>query len=212
MNLTEMRAMVRRDLKDEDANNYRWTDGELDRHIAHALSELSEASPLEAIETVATTAGSRDLDISGLSPPGRIILQAVEYPIDKFPKQYQRFSLWADILTFLGDYVPDGGNARIYYGKLHTLDAQTSTIPARLENLLAVGVEGFACLEWASFSINKVNVGGTATAQEFEAVGQARLDYFRKELKRLGRNSRIRMTRLYSPAVPIASKTTDYGP
>ena len=33
MNLSEMRTIVRRDLHDEDAGNYRWTDDELDRHI-----------------------------------------------------------------------------------------------------------------------------------------------------------------------------------
>ncbi len=67
MNLNEMRALVRRDLKDEDAANYRWTDGELDRHIAHALAEISQAAPLEATATVATTSGSRDIDVSGLA-------------------------------------------------------------------------------------------------------------------------------------------------
>jgi len=210
MNLTDMRALVRRDLKDEDANNYRWTDGELDRHIAHALSELSEAAPVEAAEMVDTTSGSRDIDISSLRP--LVMIQTVEYPADKFPRQYQRFSLWADTLTLLGDYVPDGDDARIFYGKGHTLDAETSTLPASLEDLLAVGAEGFACLEWVSFSINKVNVGGTTTPQEFAAVGQARLDYFRKELRRLGRNNRVRLSRLYVPAEPIASQTTDYGP
>jgi len=33
MNLSDMRTIVRRDLKDEDAGNYRWTNDELDRHI-----------------------------------------------------------------------------------------------------------------------------------------------------------------------------------
>ena len=45
MDLNTMRTMVRRDLKDEDSENYRWTDEELDRHIAHALKEFSEAYP-----------------------------------------------------------------------------------------------------------------------------------------------------------------------
>ena len=204
MNLSEMRAVVRRDLKDEDAANYRWTDGELDRHIAHALGELSEAAPVEATATPATVAGSRDVDISSLKP--LIMVQAVEYPAGKFPRQYQRFSLWADTLTLLGDIVPDGGNIRVYYGKAHTLNAETSTLPATLEDLLAIGAEGFACLEWASFSVNRVNIGGTNTAQEFEAIGQARLDYFHKELRRLGRNNRVRLARLYVPAEEIASQ------
>ena len=36
-----MRTLVRRDLGDEDAATYRWTDFELERHIQHAVRELS---------------------------------------------------------------------------------------------------------------------------------------------------------------------------
>ena len=101
MNLSEMRAIVRRDLKDEDAANYRWTDDELDRHITHTVREFSEVIPYEQKVTKATTLGSRDVDISSLSD--RIMVQAVEYPVDKFPKQLQRFILWGDTVTLLGD-------------------------------------------------------------------------------------------------------------
>ncbi|GAG67347.1 unnamed protein product, partial [marine sediment metagenome] len=94
MNLTEMRAIVRRDLHDEDDTNYRWTDDELDRHITHAAKDLSEAIPYEQKSVKATTSGSREIDISTLSD--RIVIEAVEYPVDKFPKKYQRYSLWAD--------------------------------------------------------------------------------------------------------------------
>ncbi len=209
MNLFDIRALVRRDLKDEDSNNYRWTDGELDRHIAHALAEVSQAAPVEAVATLATTSGSRDIDISSLSE--HIMVQAVEYPVDKFPREYQRFSLWADTLTLLGDKVPDGSDAKIYYGSRHTLDAESSTLPATMEDLLVIGAEGFACLEWASFSVNRVNIGGADTAGQFEAVGQARLNFFRKELRRLGRNNRVRLNRLYVPTEHPASQSAVVG-
>ena len=55
MNLIDMRAIVRRDLHDEDANNYRWTNDELDRHIAHAMKDYSEAIPYEEKAIKATT-------------------------------------------------------------------------------------------------------------------------------------------------------------
>ena len=209
MNLTDMRTIVRRDLKDEDTGNYRWSSDELDRHIAHAVSDLSEAIPLEQTAILATAAGSRDIDISGLSQ--RIMLQTIEYPLDKFPRQYQRFSLWANILTLLGDIVPDGSDARIYYGKMHTLDSQTSTIPTHLEGLVASGAEGYAAVEWASYTTNRVNVGGITAPQDFERWGNTRLEYFHKELGRLGRRNHVRLTHLYTPDSPGASKTTDYG-
>ncbi len=210
MNLTEMRATVRRDLHDEDATNYRWTDDELDRHIARAVKEFSEALPDEQRATMATTAGSRELDISGLTD--RIMAEAIEYPIDKFPKRYQRFSLWGDTLTLLGDEVADGSNAYIYYGKLHTLDATTSTIPQNFEDLIAAGAGGYAAVEWAVYAINRVNVGGTMTPGEFQAWGNERLRFFKSELKRLGRRNRVRIRSLYKPYLPIVSKSTDYGP
>jgi len=210
MNLTEMRTIVRRDLHDEDAANYRWTNDELDRHIAHAVKDFSEAIPYEQKATKATTSGSREIDISTITD--RIMVEAAEYPVDKFPKRYQRFSLWADTLTVLGDEVPDGSNAYIYYGKLHTLDASSSTIPAQCEDLIAVGACGHAAVEWAAYAVNRVNVGGTLTPREFLVWGKEKLDYFKAELKRLGRRNRVRVRSLYKPYYPSVSKSTDYGP
>ncbi len=210
MNLTDMRTIVRRDLHDEDAANYRWTNNELDRHIAHALKDLSEAIPYEQKATKATTSGSRAIDIATLT--NRIMLEAVEYPVDKFPRKYQPFSLWADTLTLLGDEVPDGANAYIYYGKLHTLDANGSTIPVMYEDLLAVGAGGYAAVEWAVYAINRVNLGGSPTPGEFLSWGQEKLNSFKSELKRLGRRNRVRIRALYRSYYPAVSKSTDYGP
>ncbi len=210
MDLSTMRTIVRRDLKDEDAENYRWSDDELDRHIAHTVKELSEAVPLPVKATLPTTPGSREIDISSL--PDRIIMEAVEYPVGTFPPHYQQFTLWGDILSLFGDEVPDGSNAHIYYGKLHTIDATSSTIPGHLEDLVATGACGYAAVEWAAFAINRVNVGGTITADGFLNWGREKLSYFRNELKRLGRRNRARINQLYKPILPAASKATDYGP
>ncbi len=195
MNLTEMRAIVRRDLHDEDDTNYRWTDDELDRHIAHAVKDFSEAIPDEQKAIKATASGSREIDISTLA--NRIVIEAVEYPMAQFPKKYQRYSLWADTLTLLGDEVPDGSNAHIYYGKLHTLDATTSTIPTKHEDLVATGAGGYAAVEWAVYAINRVNIGGLMTPKEFLTWGKEKLKYFKTELKKLGRRNRVRIRSLY---------------
>ncbi len=209
MNLTEMRAIVRRDLHDEDSANYRWSDDELDRHIAHAVKEFSQAIPYEQKATIATTSGSREIDISAITD--RIMVEAVEYPVDKFPKRYQRFTLWADTLTLLGAEVPDGSNCDIYYGKLHTL-GESSTIPTEHEDLIAAGACGYAAVEWAVYAINRVNVGGTITPGEFQSWGKERLNFFKQELKRLGRKNRVRVSSLYKPYYQPVSKSTDGGP
>ena len=210
MNLAEMRAIVRRDLHDEDDTNYRWTDEEMDRHITHAVKDFSEAVPYEQKVIKATTSGSREIDISALTD--RIVIEAVEYPIDKFPRKYQRYSLWADTLTLLGDEIPDGSNAHIYYGKLHTIDAEGSSIPTKHEDLVAAGACGYAAVEGAAYAINRVNVGGLMTPKEFLTWGKEKLRYFKAELKRLGRRNRVRVRSLYEPYYPPVSKSTDYGP
>jgi len=210
MNLAEMRAIARRDLHDEDDTNYRWTDEELDRHIAHAVKDFSEAVPYEQKAIKATTSGSREIDISALTD--RIMIEAVEYPVAQFPRKYQRYSLWEDTLTLLGDEVPDGSNANIYYGKLHTIDAESSSIPTKHEDLVASGACGYAAVEWAAYAINRVNVGGLMTPKEFLTWGKEKLRYFKAELKRLGRRNRVRVRSLYEPYYPPVSKSTDYGP
>ena len=210
MDLTDMRAIVRRDLHDEDSGSYRWTDNELNRHIDRAVKEFSEYLPYEQKATKATTSGSRELDITTVT--NRVMVEAVEYPVDKFPRRYQPFSLWGDVLTLLGDEVPDGSNAYIYYGKLHTLDASGSTVPTRHEDLIAAGAAGFAAVEWAVYAVNRVNVGGTVTPREFLDWGNLKLRFFRGELRRLGRRDRVRVSSLYRPHYPIVSKSTDYGP
>ena len=210
MNLDSMRTVVRRDLHDEDSAAYRWTDAELDRHIGRAVTEFSEAIPLEQRADIATTAGTREIDLSSLT--GRVMVEAVEYPIGQYPPAYQRFALWGDVLTVLGDAIPDGSNARVYYGKLHTMDVSASTVPAKYEDLIAGGAAGFAAIEWAAYAVNKVNIGGDKTPQALMDWGKEQLTVFRSELKRLNMRNRVRLRTLYRPLYPVRSRTTDYGP
>ena len=209
MILSEMITAVRRDLHDEDASNYRWTDTVLTRHIAHAVTDFSQAIPLEDTALIATTPGSREISIATLTT--RVLVEAVEYKTGQFPHAYQRFSLWLDALTLLSDEIPDGSNAKVYYGKLHTLGA-TSTIPPMFDNIVALGSTGFALVEWAAYAVNRVNVGGEATARTYRLEGEARLNRFRNELKRLGRHSRVRVRQLYTPYTTPVSKTIVMGP
>jgi len=195
MNLAEMIDVVRKDLHDEDSGNYRWADEELARHIGRAVRELSERVPLPARATLATTSGSRELDISSLS--GRIMVEAVEYPIGESPPEYQRFSIWGDMLTIISGSEPDGSNCYVYYGAVHTLDSEGSTIPAKYEDLVATGACGYAVLEQAAYTINKVNVGGTNVPREYRLWGSERLGTFQAGLRRLGRRQRVRVQQIF---------------
>jgi hypothetical protein len=210
MNLNDMRALVRCDLHDEDEDSERWTDDELDRAISRAVAELSEHLPLESAADLTTTAGSRELDLGSLS--GRVMVAAVEYPAGEFPRRFQPFSLWGDTLTLLGEEVPDGSDATVYYGTLHTLDAQGGTLPALHEDLVALGAAGYAAVEQSVYAVNRVNAGGASVPADLRKWGKDRLDRFRAELRRLGRRNRVRATRLYVPDAPASSQTTDVGP
>ena len=211
MNLAEMRTRVRRDLHDEDSSNYRWTDDELDRHIGHAVRELSLSLPLEAKANLTTTAGSRELSIASLSD--LVVIEAVEYPVTKYPPSYVRFSIWGNTLTLLIDQVPSGGEeVYIYYGQLHTLDANGSTIPSPVEDLVATGAAGYAAVEWASFATNRVNVGGDETWRNYLIWGQDRLAAFMQGLARHSRKNAVRVRRLYRPYEPKDSQSTNWGP
>jgi len=210
MNLTEMISLVRKDLHDEDSNNYRWSDDELTRHTGRAVGELSEALPLPAKATLPTTAGSNELDISSLTD--RIMVAAVEYPVGANPPDYQQFAIWGDTLTIMSDSQPDGSNCYVYYGARHILDTQGSTIPAKYHDLVAGGACGYAAIAWAVYAINRVNVGGVMTPRELLDWGNQKLKDFRQELRRLGRRNRVRMSGLYGPTAPAVSRATDYGP
>ena len=202
MNLSEMKTRVRHDLGDTDATDYRWTDAELDRHIEHGVRELSLAIPQEAKATLATSAGSRELSIASLDEI--VSVEAVEYPADQYPPVYVPFSLWGDALTLLVEDAPGAGErVYVYYGKLHTLDANGSTVPASLEELVAIGAEGYAALEWSSYASNRVNVGGAEVWRHYQAWGRERLDSFLKGLA--NHRSRLRTRHMYS------AQRSDYG-
>jgi len=157
MDLAEMRDLVERDLHDE--TNESWSTDEIDRAIERALQEFSYAIPLEATHDEATLA-SRDIDISSLSD--RVVIIAVEYPTDNYPKTYVRFSAWGDTLSLLVDTEPDGTyDAKVYYGKLHSLitaDAwEASTVYAEGDYVLPTVPNGYRY---------KCTTAGTSAAAE----------------------------------------------
>jgi hypothetical protein len=211
MNLSAMRALVRRDLHDEDAETYRWSDDELDRHIGRAVREASLAAPLATKATLTTTTGSRDLSLGALGD--RVVVEAVEYPVGQYPPAYVAFSLWGDSLTLLFDSAPlSEQDVAVYYGKLHTLDESDSTLPAALEDVVATGAAAYAALEWAGFAVNRVNAGGSETWRDYLVWGQQRLAAFSGALARQGHRSAVRVRRLYTPALSVEGQAGDPQP
>ena len=195
MNLSDMRTLVRRDLKDEDSSNYRWQDNEIERAIARAVAETSRYCPREMKATIATTDGSREIDISTLTD--RVSVDRVEFPIDETPREFQRFSVYADIITLIGDVEGDGTNCYIYWGKVHTLDASTSTIPTYLEDILALGAAAYAVLAQTQYRTDTAGFGGEQADRDYQSWGTTMLKEFKSQLKRFGRGRKLKISQFY---------------
>ena len=193
--LSDIRTRLRQDLG--DPGSLRWDDDALDRHIARALSELSLAIPRELTATLETTPGSRELSLATLE--GLLEIEAAEFPVDHFPPSYVRFATWQGTLTLHTPTAPDGGDARIYYTAVHTLDETESTLPPYLEDVLATGAAADAALELASYSTEQLNVNGDTPAT-YAGLARARLTAFHQLLHTHARKNRIRTRNLYVPA------------
>ena len=195
--LTDVRDRVRKDLHDTDSANYRWPDTQLDRHIDHALSELSAALPQEKTLTVATTAGSRDLSIASLTD--LVEVETVEYPTAQFPPAYVGFATWAATLTLNVDTAPAGANAKLFYTARHQLDSAGTTLSAFQVDILVTGASAYAALEQSAYTVDRVTTG-ESVAGGYGAYGRARLTAFRQLLHQYGRRNRVRGRRMYVPA------------
>jgi len=195
MTLTEMRGLVRLDLKDEDPANYRWTNDEIDRSIQRAVADLSRYVPKEEKATLATTDSSYEIDISSLT--GRVSVDKVEFPVDEHPREFQRFTVYQDILTLIGEYQGDGEDCYIYWSKVHTLDAESSTIPAYLEDLVALGASAYAALAQSQYHSDRANTGGSDVDRDYTYWGRGRLMEFNKKLKAYSKNRKLKIGRFY---------------
>jgi hypothetical protein len=195
-----MRAAVRKDLHDEDAAAYRWTDAVLDRHIGRAVTEYSIAAPLEQKTTIAATPGSRDISVAGLA--NLVTLDAIEYPTLQFPPSRVGFSLWSTTVTLDLVAAPTAAdNVFFFWTTTHTLGA-SSTIPPMHDELIAEGAAGYAALDWTSYASNRVNVGGEGAWARYSAFANERLQRFRADLARLGRKNAVRQRRMYATDEP----------
>jgi hypothetical protein len=194
--LADIRARVRKDLHDDPEE--RWSDDQLDRHITRALADVSLAIPRELTADLATTPGSRDLSLAPLA--GLIEVEAVEFPAGLFPPARVGFSRWAGTLTIHTERPPAGEDARLYYSAAHTLDGAGSTLPPEFEDILALGAGAYAALELASFTADRLNIGGPAVPERHAAWGRAAMTAFRQLLGQHGRRNAVRQRRLYTPA------------
>jgi hypothetical protein len=198
MDIDIMRTRIRQDLRDPSGD--RWDDDTLNRHIERAVRECSLAAPLEASAALVST-GTRDLSLEPLA--ARVTIEAVEWPAGQYPPAYVAFTMWGETLTVeTASAPPDGDDVVVRYGALHTLDGDGTTLPERLQDLVATGAAAYAAIEWAAYAVDRLNTGGDDTWRHFHTWGQERLASFAKGLAKHGRERRLRSRRLYAAATP----------
>ena len=195
MDLATMRELVYTDLKDSGKDV--WTDDEVDRAISKALSELDKYRPQEVQTSIATTDGERDIDISSLT--SRMAVEKVEFPIDEHPRIFTRFTVYGDTLTLEEEKVEgDGENCRIFWTKPNVLDGSTSTIPADLESLVALGASAYAVIAQGRYHSDRANTGGQNVDRDYAYWSRDRLKAFQEGLKKASRHNKVQSTTLYS--------------
>ncbi|MDD5313365.1 MAG: hypothetical protein PHO26_10055 [Dehalococcoidia bacterium] len=181
--LSSIRTLVRRDLKDEDSVNYRWTDDEIDRAVEKAVLDYSEYCPMQVRSVLATVDGSQDIDISGLTD--RIDVLQVEHPVDESLRQFHPFRVWADILTFQGGYEGDGENCYVYWLQKHSITAQSSTIPSAHEGIIALGASAYAISSQAQYKSDMANTGGPNVDKDYNFWAKEKFKQFYDSLQRV---------------------------
>jgi hypothetical protein len=203
--LTSMRALVRRDLKDEDSSEYRWSDAEIDRAIERAVLEYSEYCPLQVKSTVLTVDAIPDVDIAALTD--RIDVMSVEHPAGEYPAQYHRFKIWADFLTFIDGHMGDAGNCYVYWLKKHTLST-TSTIPTAHDGIIALGAAAFAISAQAQYTVEQGTVLGPKVNKDYNYWAKDKFAQFYAKLEAIKSYStkRLKVTQMspepISPLLP----------
>jgi len=201
MDMATMRARVRQDLRDPSGD--RWDDDTLDRHITRAVRECSLAAPREATASLVST-GARTLSTASLGD--RVSIEAVEWPAGQYPPAYLAFSVWGDTLTVEAASPPPSGEmVTVRYGALHVLDGAGTTLPERLQDLVATGAAAYAAIEWSAYALDRLSTGGDDTWRHFHTWGQERLAAFAKGLAKHGRERRLRSRRLYAAATPASA-------
>lgn len=184
--LSAIRAIIRQKLRDEFASgkDYEWEEDELDIHIADCLAEISESSPYQVKETLTTTAGSVELDISSIED--LLYIDEVEFRVGQTPKQMRNCTIFGDTLTIETDLSPAADeDVYLYCAKTHQLTGSSSTLNPQLERVLIIGVCSAAAVAKARTLIDKVNIGGGRTPADMQAWGLAQLALYNMGLDRI---------------------------
>jgi len=194
MNLIQMTTRAREDLKDTDAAAYRWTDAEVQDAIQRVVREYSLNHPLEQESDVATTNGSAYIDLSTLSK--RLAVYSIEFPIANQPPSYEPFTLYMNKAR-LRERKGDGSNARVRWGKQHTLAADSTTILEEHEEIIVLGATGYLAESISIYVTDKATISGKYAPPDFRKWGEQRLAAYKEQLRSISNQRKLRTINFY---------------
>lgn len=126
----------------QDLNSTIFEPDEISRAITDALMKFSEKSPREVIETLATAANSRLVDISkvtgliyGYDALSFHSIYGVEYPTGEYPRKYRNFKVIGTNIEMVLNTAPNEAGKNVYATcyKAHT----ETTLPEAYKSLVA---------------------------------------------------------------------------
>jgi hypothetical protein len=213
-------ARIRQDLSDSGSPP-QLSSADIDRHVDHAVRDLALVAPIDLLLTATLTPGSRTVDLSSLLAPYQLIrLEAVEWPVGRYPQEFVRFNLFGDTapqLTLLVEQAPNAADSINLYCKIApvvTSSPGSSTLPAKYDDLASLGAAGYAAQELATRLMNQINIGGPAVWEHYLALSDSLLASFEAQLGMLARRTQVFALRLYAPEHPPhgSSQTEVYPP
>jgi hypothetical protein len=194
MNLTEMVARAREDLKDTDPLNYIWQDAEIQSAILRAVDEYSIHAPMQHQDDIATTEGETEVDITSLE--NLLQVDSVEFPLGYAVKHMQHIEYWAGRLYM--EEEGDGTNARVRWLAKHTIDGDDTTIPAEHQEIIVLGATGYLAMSASAYTVDRATIAGHWGTISYKAWGTERIARYDKLLKLVAKENRVTTRTLYS--------------
>jgi len=194
MNLIEMVARAREDLKDTDALNYIWQDGEIQSAILRVVDEYSLQAPMQHQDDLATTDGASEIDVTSLE--NLLQVDSVEFPMGQNPKHLQHIEFWAGRL-YMEDEA-DGADARVRWLARHTIDDEDTTIPAEHGEIIVLGATAYLAMSASAYTVDRAAIAGHWATISFKDWGTERFKRYDQKLKQVAQGNRLTRRTLYT--------------
>ena len=203
MNLADYRAALRLDLNDPAGAAQRFSDGDLNRVVGRAVAELSLAWPRLMDSEVVLSSASRTIPLPVGTYPGLIDVEEVEWPYGAggsaatSPPTLPPFRVSPDrgaVLVLTEEVPAAGSRLRVRWSSAHTIAEASTTVPADLDQVVARGAYGFACLAYSTPASDNfkyddgatvAGVDDTMIAKSWRDRANEALAEFRRALDRL---------------------------